>query len=150
IVSARPSWDKGVCMQFRQPRITAKFRTGFTLIELLVVVGIIAILMAILLPALGRARDSAKLVHCASGLRQWGIALHYYYNDYDQWTPQEGDTSDPAVKRDDMWFNALPVYVNAPKYYYVYAGAASRVGETGTDPKTGFNYTVSNTPLSGD
>lgn len=55
---------------------------GFTLIELLVVVSIIALLIAILLPALGRARDSAKTVQCASLLRQIGIANHVFAEEH--------------------------------------------------------------------
>ncbi|MEX2673234.1 MAG: type II secretion system protein [Phycisphaeraceae bacterium] len=54
---------------------------GFTLIELLVVVGIIALLMAILLPALGRARQEALKVQCAANLRQWGTSLHMWGSD---------------------------------------------------------------------
>lgn len=51
---------------------------GFTLIEILVVVAIIALLVAILLPSLARAREQAKKVQCASNTHQMGIALHMY------------------------------------------------------------------------
>ncbi|MEX2671856.1 MAG: type II secretion system protein [Phycisphaeraceae bacterium] len=60
---------------------------GFTLIELLVVVGIIALLMAILLPALGRARQEALKSSCASNLRQWGLALQTFSTDSNGYFP---------------------------------------------------------------
>jgi len=60
---------------------------GFTLIELLVVMVIIALLVGLLLPALGRAREEARKTQCRSNLRQIGLAINIYTNDNKSWTP---------------------------------------------------------------
>ena len=59
-------------------------RRGFTLIELLVVIVIIALLVAILLPVLSKAREKARQAACASNLKQIGLAIVQYSQDYDE------------------------------------------------------------------
>ena len=63
-------------------------RHGFTLVELLVVISIIALLMAILMPALSRARELGRRVVCAGNMRQIGIAMHAYASINDDKLPE--------------------------------------------------------------
>jgi prepilin-type N-terminal cleavage/methylation domain-containing protein/prepilin-type processing-associated H-X9-DG protein len=101
--------------------VKAKDRVaGFTLIELLVVIAIIAILAALLLPALSKAKSKALQANCTSNLRQMGIAFRFYADQNNDVFPNytgmtaNGGLADPLNPADRhlMWFEQLRVLVS--------------------------------------
>jgi prepilin-type N-terminal cleavage/methylation domain-containing protein len=101
-------------------------RLAFTLIELLVVIAIIAILAAMLLPVLAKAKDKARTANCLSNLHQWGVAQVIYATDNTDAIPHDGmgwmgqypdaphppETGPVSGSRDlNQWFNLLPPLV---------------------------------------
>ena len=66
-------------------------RKLFSLVELLIVASVIAILLAMLLPALGKARATAQRINCASNMKQLGVGFVQYQADYEDFYPLVGD-----------------------------------------------------------
>jgi prepilin-type processing-associated H-X9-DG protein/prepilin-type N-terminal cleavage/methylation domain-containing protein len=99
----------------------ASKRTGFTLVELLVVIGIIALLISILLPALSKARSSAQTMACLSNLRTMGQAVAMYAGEHKQCLPYPTTTLGEGL----LWFNVLDPYLQAKEAHDGRTGVAA-------------------------
>jgi prepilin-type N-terminal cleavage/methylation domain-containing protein/prepilin-type processing-associated H-X9-DG protein len=96
------------------------FKRAFTLVELLVVIGIIAVLISVLLPALNRARRAAQTATCLSNLRQFGQAYFMYaganggylpFANWPSWGLRTGVVVDPPNTPQIHWYDALSQYL---------------------------------------
>jgi prepilin-type N-terminal cleavage/methylation domain-containing protein/prepilin-type processing-associated H-X9-DG protein len=99
-------------------RARAHRHSGFTLLELLVSVSIIALLAAILLPAIMQARAATRRTVCVSNLRQWTLAVRMYTDNHHGRLPYRGDGVQPTARLDKMddWINTIPQFAESPPY----------------------------------
>jgi len=93
---------------------TSKTKTAFTLIELLFVIAIIVILAAILFPVFGRARENARRSSCQSNLKQIGLGITQYTQDYDETMPREGTG---AAQPAPVWMDVLQPYLKSAQIF---------------------------------
>jgi len=106
-------------------------RLGFTLIELLVVIAIIAVLVALLLPAVQQAREAARRTQCKNNLKQIGLALHNYHEQFNLLpyaTAASGGKNVPAIpsgiKNSTGWVSILPNIDQGPLFNQINFNAA--------------------------
>ena len=89
-------------------------RHAFTYVELLVVIAVLAVLAAITLPVVARAKTAGKSTTCLNNLKQWGAATHLYATDHDDFLPPDGSPNGTSTK--SGWYIDLPRTISLPTY----------------------------------
>jgi len=98
----------------RQPQQDSR---GLTLLELLVVIGVIAVLAALVLPAVAKTKALSGNVVCLNNLKQWGLATQLYTEDNDDFLPPEGFANPGAGHTNSGWYIQLPRMLDLPRYH---------------------------------
>ena len=87
------------------------------MIELLVVIAIIAILAALLLPSLSKAKEKVNAAVCLNNLKQWGLAAQIYATDNQDFLPPDGTPNPSDSSTNNGWYIQLPQILNLPRYH---------------------------------
>ncbi|MFL5340401.1 MAG: DUF1559 domain-containing protein [Gemmataceae bacterium] len=106
--------DKGSAIVFPSSRTSQ--RRGFTLIELLVVIGIVAVLIGLLLPAVQKVREAAARIKCDNNLKQLGLAAHHYHDTNGHFPPGIGYCPPTSGVFGTYFFHLLPYVEQEPLY----------------------------------
>jgi len=122
-------------------RRNKRFLTAFTLIELLMVIAIIALLMSILIPVVGRARQLVKAVICRSNLRQWGIIFLEYTGDNNGFFHEGWDASAPSWGFEKQWTEVLRPYSGPSSNFWCCPMAARPMCDKDGNLTRGVSYT---------
>jgi prepilin-type N-terminal cleavage/methylation domain-containing protein/prepilin-type processing-associated H-X9-DG protein len=118
-------------------------RQAFTLIELLVVIAIIAILAAILFPAFARARENARKASCMSNMKQIGLGIVQYTQDYDEKMPVKGyGCTGGGRGQCTIWYDIVQPYVKSTQLFKCPSNPVNYLGYGGSFPS---NYGCNST-----
>ncbi len=117
-------------------------RKGFTLIELLVVIAIISILAAILFPVFARARENARRASCQSNLKQIGLGMMMYTQDYDERFPLTWNNYSDLTIRPFGWGDVIASYTKSDQIYKCPSATGATSSAPGTVGYSSYSYNM--------
>jgi len=127
-------------------RRAVKATSGFTLIELLVVIAIIAILASILFPVFGRARENARRSSCMSNLKQIGLGVMQYTQDYDEKLPRQSygcpiaPGTGNGIPDCPRWMDVIFPYIKSEQLFTCPSASANHLFKLTTNGRNTYGY----------